>query len=402
MKLILVQIAAFVGTLGVLQTGLMQAQQPPRLGQDSKHAQAPKEPGAATESTSGSGAQTVATPMSTSSLRIAVDVRVELLSLLFRLAGNPEYCQCQVQSYDEDARKQFDGFSQHAVVQLARELRRTRGVSYDACMSMAVHLSDAYQPQLLLPLDPWPDGLDKRWPPEGVSRFLSGARQFVDASNFKEFIQRHQPLYDTTTARMKALMEKEGHLEWFHDYFGEKPQAAFAVVLGMLNGGCCYGPHLRDATRREELFCVLGVWKTDAEGLPVFTRGMLSTVVHEFCHSYANAVIQRHYDELRPAGEKLFEGVSRQMQSQAYGNGQTMLCESLERACVVRYRLRYEGPDAAQREIQDQKKRGFLWMDELSQQLAEYEAHRDQYSTLESFSPRLISFFKDYAGQNRH
>jgi hypothetical protein len=195
-------------------------------------------------------------------------------------------------------------------------------------------------------------------------------------------------------------MEKDGHLQWFQDYFGERPQATFTVALGLLNGGCCYGPHCRDAAGREELFCILGVWQTDAQGLPEFTRDMLGTVVHEFCHSYANAIIHRHWAELEPAGDKLFEHVADEMHSQAYGNAQTMLCESLVRACVVRYRLRYEGAEAAQREIRNQKKRGFLWMEKLSNRLGDYEAHRDRYPTLETFSPRLISFFKEHAEQD--
>jgi Domain of unknown function (DUF4932) len=348
-----------------------------------------------------SGTTSNATLGASSSLRVTVDPRVELLSLVFHLAGNPEYCQGRVQSYTDEADKQFDDFREHAVVQLARKLRGSRGVSYDACMSMAVHLSNPYEPKLIVPLDPWPEGMDRRWTARSVTDFLGAATQFVKDAGFKEFIERHQPLYDTTTTRMKALMEKEGHLDWFHDYFGERPQATFTVVLGLLNGGCCYGPHCRDAAGREELFCVLGVWKTDAQGLPVFTRDMLGTVVHEFCHSYANGVVYRHFAELKPAGEKLYDGVSDEMRSQAYGNAQTMLCESLVRACVVRYRLRYEGAEAARREIRDQKKRGFLWIEELSTQLGEYEAHRDLYPTLEAFSPRLVAFFKAYAEQDR-
>jgi len=350
--------------------------------------------------TSAPPAGTNAAPGSAPSLRVAVDPRVELLSLLFRLAGNPEYNQARVKSYADEAEQQFGGFRDHAAVKLARRLRNTRGVSYDACMSMAVHLSDADQPRLILPFDPWPEGLDRRWTAESVTDFLTAARQFVKDTAFKEFTERHQPLYDTTTARMKALMEKEGHVQWFQDYFGERPQATFTVALGLLNGGCCYGPHCRDAAGKEELFCVLGVWQTDAQGLPKFTRDMLSTVIHEFCHSYANAVIHRHYAELAPAGEKLYRRVSDKMRSQAYGNAQTMLHESLVRACVVRYRLRYEGPEAAQREIENQKKRGFLWMEELSNQLGDYEAHRNRYPTLEAFSPRLIAFFKEYAEQD--
>lgn len=62
----------------------------------------------------------------------------------------------------------------------------------------------------------------------------------------------------------------------------------------MLNGGSCYGPRCRDKTETEELFCVLGVWATDGQSLPVFRKVVLSTVVHEFCHSYANPIIDRH------------------------------------------------------------------------------------------------------------
>jgi hypothetical protein len=47
---------------------------------------------------------------------VVVDPRVELLSLIFRLAGNPEYNMARVESYAEDAEKQFGKFRSHAVV----------------------------------------------------------------------------------------------------------------------------------------------------------------------------------------------------------------------------------------------------------------------------------------------
>jgi hypothetical protein len=169
------------------------------------------------------------------------------------------------------------------------------------------------------------------------------------------------------------------------------------VAPGLLNGGCCYGARCRDKAGREELFCILGVWMTDAQGLPTFDRGMVGTVVHEFGHSYANAIIDRHARELSGAGEKLYLPVAAQMRSQAYGNALTMLRESLVRACEVRYHRRYDGEQAAQRAIRYEKGRGFLWTEELSNLLGEYEAQRQRYPTLESFAPRLVAFFKEYA-----
>jgi hypothetical protein len=336
---------------------------------------------------------------STPDLRIAVDPRIELVSLLFRLAGNPEYSHCRVPSYAADIDKQFNGFRNHPAVQLARQLRQRRSISYDACMSLAVLLTASSEPRLSVPLDPWPDFLDHRWDAQSVNKFVAAAGQFVKDSGFNDFIKAHEGLYRTSESRMRFLMDREAHLAWFNHFFGERPKANFTLILGMLNGGSCYGPRSRDKIGTDELFCVLGVWATDDQGLPVFGKDILSTVVHEFCHSYANPIIDRHASELRDSGEQLYEPVAGRMRSQAYGNALTMLRESLVRASVVRYVSRYEGEKTAEREIREQQTRGFEWMKELSGLLVKYEAERYHYPTLESFSPRLVSFFRDYAGE---
>ncbi len=330
-------------------------------------------------------------------LVVQVEPRVELLSILFRLAGNSEYNQGRVDTYTSDVEKQFGGFRGHQAVRLARELRQRRGVSYDACMSMAVHVRNTRELTPLVELSPWPEGLDRRWSVSDATNFLAAARQFVQETAFLEFLERHRALYEITESRLKALMEKDGHLEWFQEFFGDRPQATFTIAPALLNGGCCYGAHCRESAGREQLYCILGVWKTDGEGLPVFTRDMLATVVHEFGHSYANQVVDRHAAELKLAGDELYRHVAGKMRSQAYGDSRTMLKESLVRACEVRYAFCYDGPAAGRRAIANHKGRGFLWMEELSNLFSEYEAHRDQFPMLEAFAPRLVSFFTEYA-----
>ena len=337
-------------------------------------------------------------PASTRSLRVVVDPRVELLSLIFRLAGNREYNMPNVvKSYAEDADRQFGKFRDHAVVNLAGELRRIRHVSYDAVMRMAIHLTDAEKVTLRLPLQPWPEGLDTRWTAPDVSSFLTAAQQFVKDSSFQQFTDQHQSLYQTTVTRMQTLFDKEAHLEWFDAYFGQRPRASFTLALALLNGGQCYGTHYRAADGHEEIYCILGVWQTDKQGLPEFTHEALPTVVHEFCHSYCNPLVDRHLAKLRPSGDALFEQVAEKMRSQAYENGETLLEESLVRVCVIRYVRQYEGEEVARRAIQAEKRNGFLWMQELSDLMGEYESHRDQYPTLDDFTPRLVAFFADSA-----
>lgn len=336
------------------------------------------------------------------SLRVEVDPRVELMSVIFRLAGNPEYGKGQVPSYVDDVEKQFGPFRDHAVVKLARRLRSTRGVSYDAVMGMAIHVTDAAKLDEKVPFEPQPETLDGRWRIGEARDFLEAARQFVVDASFDDFLEKHRPLYELAESRMQAVLAKHGHLEWFDEFFGQRPEASFTVALGLLNGGNCYGARCRTADGKENLFCVLGVWATDEEGMPRFDQAMLETVTHEFCHSYTNAIVDRHEAEFEPAAKKIFPHVEEAMRRQAYGQWKTVIYESLVRACCVRYTGKYNGSRAARAAIQSHKQRQFVWIEELSDLLGEYEANRDRYPTLDAFSPRIVAFFGDYAEKFAH
>jgi hypothetical protein len=328
---------------------------------------------------------------------ISVDPRVELISIIFRLAGNPEYNRGQFISYVAAVEKQFGSYREHPVVKLAASLREKYGVSYDAPMSLAVHLRDANSLQLRVPLEPRPDGLDGRWRPEDVRDFLEKARQFAQETNFNEFFEAQQPMYDRAVANLRSLLDKEANLEWFDDFFGARPGAEFHIALGMLNGPGNYGPHIK-LTDKEEYYCILGVWKFGVLGLgePKFDKTMLPTVIHEFCHSYANKIVDAHISQLEKPGKEIYAKVAEKMERMAYGNWQTMMRESLVRACVVRYMAATEGPDAAQRQIRSEIDRSFLWMQELSDLLIQYEQNRDNYKTLDTFFPKVVDFFNNY------
>ena len=254
-------------------------------------------------------------------VEVAVDPRVELVSIIFRLAGNPEYNQGRVPSYLKDVEEHFGKFREHPAVKMAGKLRRTRSVGFDACMSLAIHLGDAYTVSEKLPLDPRPASLDGRWKPDEAKEFLVALKQFVEEAALREFIENHRPLYAEAESRMKALSEKEGHLEWFEAFFGARPQARFTIALGMVNGPNNYGVRIRLPDGKEELYCVLGVWQTDKQSQPQFTAQVLPTVIHEFCHSYTNAVVDRHAEKLQAAGEKIFPRVAAALQRRPTATG---------------------------------------------------------------------------------
>jgi hypothetical protein len=331
-------------------------------------------------------------------LRVSVDLRVELLSIIFRLAGYEEYNQGNVESYAADVDKQFEVFRNHPVVKFARQLRQTRKIGYDACMCLAVHLTDAYELQPRCSFEPWPESMDKRWNAESVKEFLTAARQFAKEAQFKAFVERHKQFYAETELRLRSVVEKELHLEWFSAFFGEHSPASFNIIPKLLGGGN-FGLHYGDAAGGKEIFCVLAVTKTDTQGMPVFDSDM-SIVIHEFTHSYANPFIDRHLSELRIHGENLFKQNAERMRSVHYGTSQIMLYELLTRACTLRYLGKYEDKKTVADSLQNDKWFGFPWIEEMSALLGDYEKHRNMYPTLETFSPRIVTFLSECASKN--
>lgn len=332
-------------------------------------------------------------------VRVTTDPRVELMSLIFRLAGNPEYNMGRINSYNQDVESHFSPFKDHDVVQLAKKLRETRGVSYDAVMGMAVHVTDAFSLRERIPFDPQPVTLDSRWTPELAREFLDTASRFVEASDFKGFTQDHDELYELAASRMKTVMEEHGVVDWFDEFFGSRPGARFELILGMLNGPANYGARIKLSNGDEILYCILGVWGTDKEGNPEFSQKVLPTVVHEFCHSYCNPLVEKHIAELEAPGEEIFSRVREAMGRMAYGNWETMMKESLVRASVIRYLRAKFGEESAQERVQSEIKRQFFWMKGLSDLLREYEGKREMYASLDDFFPEIAGFFRDYAAE---
>lgn len=328
-------------------------------------------------------------------IQVSVDPRVELMSIIFHLAGHKEYNEGYIESYNKDVENHFSEYRRHPVVKLASKLRRKRGISYNAPMALAIHITDIIKLEERTPFNSNPIGLDKRWKINEAREFLEKARKFIKETDFDKFNKSHQPLYNEIKNRMKKVLITEVNLTWFDNFFGAKPGANFHVILAMVNGGSCYGVRIR-IKDSEDLYCILGVWMFDEDGIPQFDKSVIPTVIHEFCHSYCNPLVDAHSTELEVVGKRIYLSVRKKMKRMAYGNWLSMMYESLVRASVVRYLMTNEGSEVVKKHVYQEISKGFLWMKELTELLGEYESHRDQYTTVNDFFPKIVNFFNEY------
>lgn len=332
-------------------------------------------------------------------LKVTIDPRVELMGVIFHLAGNPEYNNCKSKLYMGNLNEHFVGHRDHPAVKMAKKLRETRGVSYDAVMGMAMHIEDINSCGEIVPFEPRPDTLDGRWRIVEAREFLDNCRDFVKETDFKAFLAKNQSQYNTATARLQQLIDTEANLAWFGEFFGSRDDVDFNLVISILNGPGSYGCRVR-LEGRTKIYSVLGAWRIDwlGWGNPTFNPGVVRTVVHEFGHSYCNPLVDKYMKDFRSFGEKYYPRVEKQMKGQAYGSWQTMMRESLVRACEVRYAMANDGKEQAERRANYHISRGFHWTKELSELLGQYEKQRDKYQTLDAFMPKIVKLFQNYDG----
>jgi hypothetical protein len=332
-------------------------------------------------------------------LKVTVDPRVELMGVIFHLAGNPEYNNCKSKSYMRNLNEHFAGYRDHPVVKMAAKLRTTRGISYDAVISMAVHIQDINSCSEIVPFEPRPDTLDGRWRIDEARGFLADCRDFVKETDFKAFLAMNQSQYDTATARLQQLIDTQANLAWFDKFFGPRDDVDFNLVISILNGPGNYGCRVK-LDGRTKIYSIIGAWRVDwfGWGYPTFSPGVVSTVVHEFSHSYCNPLVDKYMKDFESFGEKYFPRVEKQMKGQAYGSWQTMMRESLVRVCEVRYAMANNGKERAEQIANYNISRGFYWTKELSELLDQYEQQRDKYQILDVFMPKIVEFFQNYDG----
>ena len=171
-------------------------------------------------------------------IEVKVDLRVELISIVFRLAGNPEYNMANSKSpYATDVEEHFGKFRDHAAVQMARDLRSQRGISYDAPMNLAVHLDELFPPVPRTALDPRPALLDERWTSPDATKFIAALGVFAKDSDFAQFFDRHKEQYAACADKLGALVNADPIVPFFDEYFGKRPTAHYGVAVGMLCGG---------------------------------------------------------------------------------------------------------------------------------------------------------------------
>lgn len=324
-----------------------------------------------------------------------VDKRVELLSIVFKLAGNREYNEVSIKDYADKVDKHFKPYSNHEVVIFAKELRQNKGISYDAVVSMAIVLDDNLNPIIdfsrTLP--------EKRWSEDDATKFVKLLKAFYKDTKCENFFSDNEPLFKEVERRFSNVYDKID-LKWYQTFFGTNAEEDFKLLVSLGCGKHNYGPSYSLSNEKKKVFSIMGTWRADNTGMPIYKEAeYLPVIIHEFAHSFVNPLNEKYNTEFEESGKEIYKTVEYEMsRQQAYGNWQIMLNEALVRASVIKYFIDHDAKESKiQMMLNSESNKGFIWIKGLVTELKKYDNQRSEYPTLESYIHNLSLAYKGFA-----
>ena len=327
-------------------------------------------------------------------IKVEMSEAIELMGILSRTAGYSEYSKDLAGQYSKDTETWFATYKGHPIIAYYQELRKNKNISYDAVMSMAIHL-DINKGKVKFIGEK--SDLDERWETVDVDDFVVRLNKFYTDTRFHEFFEQHRAFYEEGLKSYEAGVMSFFHQDWYARFYGTEASELLRVFVGFTLGQNNYGPSRQLKGQQKEVFSICG-YQLDAEtGRPFWDAALL---FHEFNHSFVNPLLDDATNAaiLEKVGRKLFQFSKFEMQQQAYNDWRTVINESVVRAAVYIYMLdnKLVNRQTPQFMMDEMYRSGFRWMPELVTALRRYCAQREQYKTLNDFYPEIARCLNKY------
>ncbi len=325
-----------------------------------------------------------------------VDRRVELLSIVFRLADSHEYSSKAFPLYTEKIESHFEKHKNHELIEYIKDSIRTKGVSFGTVMSMAINIT---QPPVIKSIVSFTENIPEvKWGNESETKFLKLLNKFYIDTDCELFFNENEELYHAASQRFIDIYN-DIDINWYKEFYGDIINQEFIIVNALGNGGCNYGVKMKDIDSKELVYAIMGTWTTDSLGVPIYkTNDYFPIIIHEFNHSFINHNVDECLDILSSSGTIIYPYLKDILKKQAYGEWKVMYYETLVRAAVIKYlKDHHYDKKIVSEQLTSEINNGFVWTKELVDELDKYSINRNKYPSFKDFMPELADFFNQVA-----
>lgn len=322
-----------------------------------------------------------------------VDERVELLSVVMRLAGVDEFCKGMIPAYNRKVDDFFAVYSEHPVVATARKMKRKYKFRHDAVLNLAIHLkiggdSVFFDPSLTT------RGMDARSNNELTATFIRELSDFYKYTEAKRFFNSERELYRSFGENTDRQVIDTIHTEWFDDFFGWHA-SDYCVVPTLLIGEYYFYARAIDKEGRViTYFSIRGFLDQKMQPSSDWSLAR-SAVIRGIAHVYGDPLMDESSSALKPYVKTIYKRMWSELDMEPYSATEAVLYEGFARSMEVYYTQLF-GENTANL-LKNQERQGFYWLESFADLLTVYADSRDECKTIKDFMPQIIDFYRGLA-----
>jgi len=318
---------------------------------------------------------------------VTVDQRIELMGVIQLLSGY--FLVSYLDSgYKRDTASFFAACSDHAAVTKFSKVSAS-GFDFNNVPEAFISLSE---PPELQPRFPLGDSvIASAGGAESLADFWASARDFAQDCRFDEFYASHQPEYERMVAQSRPTVVAA--TSSLVVYLGT-PLGSTQVILGPLLHDGGFASRIDDERGQTAAFAFIGPNAITAGSVDFGDAARLQPLVaHEFAHTVINPLTASHTSQVAATAEN-FGPLRDAMRREGYSTWDQVINESIIRAITSRLTAADRGEEAANAEVAEEVRRGFVYVPALVDELRRYEKSRDANANIKDFYPSLLDVFR--------
>lgn len=318
---------------------------------------------------------------------VTVDQRIELMGVIQLLSGY--FLVSYLDSgYKRDAASFFAACSDHAAVTNFSKLSAS-GFDFNNVPEAFISLSE---PPELQPRFPLGDSvIASAGGAESLADFWASARDFAQDCRFDEFYASHQSEYEHMVAQSRPTVVVS--TSSLVAYLGT-PLGSTQAILGPLLHDGGFASRINNEGGQAAAFAFIGPNAITAGSVDFGDAARLQPLVaHEFAHTVINPLTASYASRVAATAGN-FGPLRDAMCREGYSSWEQVINESIIRAITSRLTAADRGEEAANEEVAEEVRRGFVYVPALVEELRRYEKSRDANSNIEEFYPSLLDVFR--------
>lgn len=327
-------------------------------------------------------------------LVIKVDPRIELLSIVQWLGERME--NGLDFSYKRKVKQRFSAFRNHRAVQLIKEML-PNAYNWGLPAELGVTLSNPPELRITSPLQ---EDARKAYGEKRIALYVAALRDFAQETKYIEFFKENEPFYRRVAEKVEATLADKNYIPDTEAYYGQR-QHSYSILPSPLMPAGGVGPRIKHPDGRFAVYSIIGAWNVEND-LPNFGDiNFLGYIIrHEFSHTFVNPLTEKYGQQVEQYELLHYPVKNRLKKADGLTSWSQSVNEHIIRAFTARNTARENGKEAAEVEVMNDRRRGFVYIDAFIERLGEYESNRKTYPTFEAFYPRLIELFKELTSKN--